>query len=97
LAKRGVKKPADAVFLYSNLGVGLLGQALANRAQTSYPDLVKAEVTGPLGMRDTVVSLSPEQQPASSRATTQTVIRFVPGTWIRSPVQERSARPPATC
>jgi CubicO group peptidase (beta-lactamase class C family) len=62
LAKRGVKKPADAVFLYSNLGVGLLGQALANRAQTSYPDLLKAEVTGPLGMRDTVVSLSPEQQ-----------------------------------
>jgi CubicO group peptidase (beta-lactamase class C family) len=62
LAKRGLRKPADAAFLYSNLGVGLLGQALANRAQMSYPDLVKAEITGPLGMRDTVVSLSPEQQ-----------------------------------
>jgi CubicO group peptidase (beta-lactamase class C family) len=62
LAKHGLRKPADAAFLYSNLGFGLLGQALANRAHMSYPDLVKAEITGPLGMRDTVVSLSPDQQ-----------------------------------
>ena len=62
LAKRGVARPANAGFLYSNLGFGLLGQALANRAGRSYPDLVAREVTGPLGMSDTVVTLSPEQQ-----------------------------------
>ena len=28
----------------------------------SYSDLLQEEVTGPLGLRDTVVSLSPEQQ-----------------------------------
>jgi CubicO group peptidase (beta-lactamase class C family) len=61
VARNGVAKPADAPFLYSNLGVGLLGQALANRAGMSWTDLVKAEVTGPLGMSDTVASLSPEQ------------------------------------
>ncbi len=42
LAKRGLRKPADDAFLYSNLGVGLLGQALANRAQMSYPALVNS-------------------------------------------------------
>ncbi len=58
----GVAKPPDTRFLYSNLGFGLLGQALANRAGTTYPDLVRQEVTGPLGLNDTVVALSAEQQ-----------------------------------
>jgi CubicO group peptidase (beta-lactamase class C family) len=62
VAKHGVRKPADAAFAYSNLGVGLLGQVLADRAQMSYADLVKTEVTDPLGLKDTVVSLSPEQR-----------------------------------
>lgn len=62
MAKHGVEKPADASFVYSNLGVGLLGQLLADRAHMSYADLVKTEVTRPLGLTDTVVSLSPEQQ-----------------------------------
>ena len=58
LAKHGVAKPASAGFLYSNLGFGLLGQALADRAHLSYPDLLKEEVTGPLGLKDIAVSLS---------------------------------------
>ena len=57
----GLEKPAQTTFLYSNLGVGLLGQALANRAGTSYAHLVMNEVTMPLGLSDTVVSLSPSQ------------------------------------
>jgi CubicO group peptidase (beta-lactamase class C family) len=57
-----VGKPADAGFLYSNLGFGLLGQALADRANTTYPKLVAQQVTVPLHMEDTVVSLSPQQQ-----------------------------------
>jgi CubicO group peptidase (beta-lactamase class C family) len=61
IAKHGVSKPADARFNYSNLGLGLLGQALANRAAVAYPELLRAEVAGPLELNDTVVNLSPEQ------------------------------------
>ncbi len=35
MAKQGVAKPKDADFLYSNLGMGLLGQALANSRRHS--------------------------------------------------------------
>ncbi len=62
LASNGVGKPDDATFRYSNLGLGLLGQALADRAGRSYEDQLREEVTGPLGMKDTVVKLSPEHQ-----------------------------------
>ena len=53
MAGHGVALPAHPPFLYSNLGVGLLGQALADRAGTTYPKLVREEITGPLGMTDT--------------------------------------------
>jgi CubicO group peptidase (beta-lactamase class C family) len=62
VAKHGLAKPPDATFNYSNLGLGLLGQALANRAATTYPDLLKTLVTEPLKLTDTVVKLSPEQE-----------------------------------
>jgi CubicO group peptidase (beta-lactamase class C family) len=61
MARRGVARPAHPPFLYSNLGFGLLGQALANSAGMTYPKLLEKEITGPLGMSDTVVSPSPEQ------------------------------------
>ena len=62
VAKHGVAKPRDATFEYSNLGVGLLGQALAVRSGRSYADQLREQITGPLGMSDTVVTLSEEQQ-----------------------------------
>lgn len=62
IGKHGVEKPDPASFRYSNLGLGLLGQALAVRANTPYPKLIHDEITGPLGMKDTVVSLSAEQR-----------------------------------
>jgi CubicO group peptidase (beta-lactamase class C family) len=62
LKRHGVAKQEDATFLYSNLGVGLLGQALAERAGRSYPDLLREEITGPLGMGDTVIKLSDEHE-----------------------------------
>ena len=61
LKKRGLGKPNDPPFLYSNLGFALLGRALAERAGLSYSELLKKEVTEPLGLDDTVVTLSPEQ------------------------------------
>jgi len=62
IAKHGVALPPNAVFLYSNLGVGLLGQALALRAGVPYRELVKTEVTGPLHMDDTAVTIPAPQQ-----------------------------------
>ena len=62
LAGHGVAKPADTPFLYSNLGLGLLGQALADRAGTTYAKLVSNEVIVPLQLADTGVSLSAGQQ-----------------------------------
>jgi len=62
IAKHGVAKPADAGFLYSNLGFGLLGYGLSLRAGIPYGQLVSNEVTGPLHMSDTGVTLSPAQR-----------------------------------
>ncbi|HLH03549.1 MAG TPA: serine hydrolase domain-containing protein [Bryobacteraceae bacterium] len=62
IAKIGLARPSNASFGYSNLGLGLLGQALANCEHTTYPELLAHEVTGPLAMHDTVIKLSPELQ-----------------------------------
>jgi len=62
LAKQGLALPADAAFGYSNLGVGLLGQALADRTGLSYAQLLQREVTGPLGLADTGVMLTAAMQ-----------------------------------
>lgn len=44
---------------YSNLGVGLLGHALALKAGKSYETLVTERILRPLGMNDTRITLSP--------------------------------------
>lgn len=44
---------------YSNLGSALLGQVLAVRAGTPYPELVRESVTGPLGMTATTIPDAP--------------------------------------
>lgn len=44
---------------YSNLGVGLLGHALATRAGSDYETLVRDRVLGPLVMLDTSITLTP--------------------------------------
>jgi len=62
LAKRGVGRPHDPPYSYSNLGVGLLGQALANRAGLTYGELLEQQITGPLALHDTDVSLSSYQK-----------------------------------
>lgn len=49
-------------YQYSNLGVSLLGRALALRLGTTYEDLVKERVFTPLGMNSTSITLSPDQE-----------------------------------
>lgn len=43
-------RPRDAQFEYSNLGYGLLGQALGFRAGRGYPELLRERVLLPLGL-----------------------------------------------
>ena len=63
LARHGVGKDRPVHrFAYSNFGFGLLGQVLADRAGLTYSELLREQVTGPLGLNDTVVIVSPEQQ-----------------------------------
>jgi CubicO group peptidase (beta-lactamase class C family) len=49
-----------AEFEYSNLGVGLLGKALSNKAGLSYEALVRARVWAPLGMDESAIAISPD-------------------------------------
>jgi CubicO group peptidase (beta-lactamase class C family) len=62
VTQHGLEKPADAPFLYSNLGFALLGQALANEERTTYAELLRAEITDPLGLSDTSISLTEDQR-----------------------------------
>jgi CubicO group peptidase (beta-lactamase class C family) len=54
------RRPGERV-KYSNLGAGLLGDALARAAGQPYEELVRERICRPLGMRDTVVTLTSEQ------------------------------------
>ena len=62
MGKHGVANPTQASSPFGSLGFGLLGMALANRAGKSYSELVKDEITGPLVLKDTGLTLTAEQQ-----------------------------------
>ncbi|HYI01409.1 serine hydrolase domain-containing protein [Hyalangium sp.] len=49
-------------YAYSNLGMGVLGNHLADRLRVSYEDAVVTQLCLPLGMRDTRVTLTPGQK-----------------------------------
>ena len=48
-------------FLYSNLGFGVLARAIVRRENMTEDQLYARIITGPLGMRDTAIKLSPAQ------------------------------------
>ncbi len=56
-----VKKP-DSKYLYSNIGMGLLGHALESKAGKPYGDLVVETIAKPLGLVDTQVQLSADHK-----------------------------------
>jgi CubicO group peptidase (beta-lactamase class C family) len=49
-------------FEYSNIAYGLLGHALTLKAGMTYEALLKERITGPLGMTDTMIALTPEMK-----------------------------------
>jgi len=62
LSRYQLTRDIGSKYEYSNLGVGLLGYLLARRAGTSYEALLKHRILDPLGMRDTAITLSPDQK-----------------------------------
>ena len=97
LAKHGVAEPADAGFNYSNLGFGLLGQALANRAGTAYPELLRTEIASPMELKDTIVTLSPEQGGVWHPGIVRTISLRMLGNSMRWPGLARFDRQQTTC
>ena len=61
LARTRLRRQPGQRVKYSNLGAGLLGQALASAAGQPYEALVRERICVPLGMPDTVVTLTGEQ------------------------------------
>lgn len=57
-----LSRSPGAEYEYSNLGAGLLGTVLADKAGKSYDDLLRERLTTPLKMADTSVRLSEDQQ-----------------------------------
>jgi len=62
LSGYSLTRDPGAEFEYSNLGVGLLGHALARRAGVGYEELVRSRITTPLGMKSTAITLTPEMR-----------------------------------
>ncbi|PVM86747.1 serine hydrolase [Caulobacter endophyticus] len=59
LRRYSLTRDVGAAYEYSNLGVGLLGWALAQRAGGDYETVLRGRVLGPLGMSSTAIKLSP--------------------------------------
>jgi CubicO group peptidase (beta-lactamase class C family) len=62
LAASEPNHPPGTHYLYANLGFGLLGIALANRARVPYEELLVNRVCRPLGMKHTRITLAGEMQ-----------------------------------
>ena len=54
LAEIKLDPQAKPKWSYSNLGIGLLGYCLARKEGTSYDQLVRTRITGPLGLHSTM-------------------------------------------
>lgn len=65
----GFELPRDPgeSFEYSNLGVGLLGHALALRAGTTFEALLQERVLTPMGMNHTAITPTPGMRPRQVR------------------------------
>ena len=62
LASYELTRDIGSEYEYSNLGSGLLGYALARAAGSDFEDLVTQRILAPLGMANTAITLSSDQQ-----------------------------------
>ena len=62
LGRYELPRDVGSLYEYSNLGVGLLGHALARRLDMTYGEAVEERILGPLGMDMTGIQLTPSMQ-----------------------------------
>ena len=62
LSNHELRRDIGTVVEYSNLGVGLLGHALARVNGSSYEELVRERILDPLDMNNTAITLSDDMQ-----------------------------------
>jgi CubicO group peptidase (beta-lactamase class C family) len=62
LAEYKLKRSPGEEYEYSNLGMGLLGTALAKHAGKTYEELTIERICKPLGMSDTTITLTDDQK-----------------------------------
>lgn len=67
LGSHKLRRDPGAEFEYSNLGMGVLGNILANRAGQDYEALVKQRILKPLGMDSSGITLTPAMQAALAK------------------------------
>jgi CubicO group peptidase (beta-lactamase class C family) len=87
-------------YSYSNMGVALLGEALARAAGTPYPELLRSRVLDPLGMGDTTtptraVDLDPSTPtgftPGGRQVDAWTLGSYAPAGGVRSTPNDMAA------
>lgn len=61
LSSYELRRTPGSRYAYSNLGMGLLGQILAQHAESNYATLVQQRITEPLALHDTVITLNENQ------------------------------------
>ena len=59
LDRHQLTREPGSQFEYSNIGMGLVGYLLTRVARTDYETLLRTRITGPLGMKDTMIALLP--------------------------------------
>lgn len=62
LARHQLRRAPTTQYEYSNMGMALLGRALAERAKLPYEVLLRDRILTPLGMADTRIDLTAEDQ-----------------------------------
>ncbi|HEY3303879.1 MAG TPA: serine hydrolase [Candidatus Binatia bacterium] len=62
LSRHTLTRAPGEKYEYSNLGMGLLGHVLGLRAGLDYEELLKRRISEPLGLKQTTITLSEEQQ-----------------------------------
>ena len=62
LAAYELPRDIGSQYGYSNLGVGLLGYVLARAAKSDFETLLRTRILDPLGMEDTAITITPDQQ-----------------------------------
>jgi CubicO group peptidase (beta-lactamase class C family) len=62
LSRYALTREPGTKYEYSNLGIGLLGHVLALRAGMSYEELLKRHICERLGLKQTTITLTKEQQ-----------------------------------